>query len=323
MRDLRNQLVCVVCCALAACTADTDPTTVTSSPASDPGASGDPGTTAPDDPTTGADASASGSAGATSGSAGATTSGGDDPTPADPGESAGESAGESEGGAMCLPATAACADPGQCCAGLECGQTTLGQVCCGLEGAPCTTPNGEDCCGDLLCVGGACGYSAPDECGPPCTEAPALVIEKKRLVDIIGGTFLGICGDANHTYGYHVPAAELPADDYSLAGAANTPVCEWHAAAIDIGMVDWPASRDWLKWLIPRIASDDIQGIAEVIGSYDGVDVRYWSDGTGWSVEGVPYQGTGHDTHTHVAIYRSTALVDHGILAGWTANGGP
>ena len=73
----------------------------------------------------------------------------------------------------------------------------------------------------------------------------------------------------------------------------------------------------------PQIASDNIQGIAEVIGSYDGVNVRYWSDSTGWSVDGVPYQGSGHDTHTHVAIYRSTALDDHGILLGWTANGGP
>lgn len=233
-----------------------------------------------------------------------------------------DESGGSSGGPMCLPATAACTDVAQCCAGLECGTTSLGMVCCGLEGVACDTPNGEDCCGDLLCVAGVCGYEGGEGCDPPCTEAPALVIEKQRLINNIGGTFLGICGDANHTYGYHVPAADLPADDYSLEGAANVPVCEWHAAAIDVGM-DWPAARDWLKWLIPQIANDNIKGIAEVIGSYDGVDVRYWSDSTGWSVDGIPYQGEGHDTHTHVSIYRSTALADHGILAGWTANAGP
>lgn len=223
---------------------------------------------------------------------------------------------------MCLPATEVCSDTTQCCAGLECGNTSLGQVCCGLEGIGCSTPNGEDCCGDLLCIAGTCGYDdGGGACEGPCTQPPALLIEKQRLADI-GGSFLGICGDANHTYGYHVPAAKLPADDYSLEGAANVPVCEWHAAAIDIGM-DWPASRDWLKWLIPRIANDDIKGIAEVIGSYDGVNVRYWSDSSGWSTDGIAYQGQGHDTWTHVAVYRSTALQDHGILAGWTADGGP
>jgi len=105
-----------------------------------------------------------------------------------------------------------------------------------------------------------------------------------------------------------------------MEGAANVPVCEWHACAIDIGM-DWPASRDWLKWLIQQIQSDAIQGIAEVIGSYDGYDVRYWSDSSGWSTNGQPYGGSGHDTWTHVSIYRSTALDDHSILAGWNANG--
>lgn len=303
---------------LAACADDVDPsmTTMTTTPSSatTPGPTGDPpgtesGTTAgPVDPTTGIVDPSS------------TT---DPTTDADLTTTPVDDTGSSSSGPMCLPATQACTATPECCAGLECGNTTLGQVCCGLEGIPCNTPNGEDCCGDLLCVNGACGYEADDSCEPPCTEAPALVIEKQRLINTIGGTFLGICGDANHTYGYHVPAANLPADDYSLEGPANTPVCEWHAAAIDIGMTDWPASRDWLKWLIPQIANDNIKGIAEVIGSYDGVNVRYWSDSSGWSVDGIPYQGEGHDTHTHVAIYRSTALEDHGILLGWTANGGP
>jgi hypothetical protein len=222
---------------------------------------------------------------------------------------------------MCLVATEACDDVTQCCGELSCDTTTLGRVCCGEEGAPCSTDNGEDCCRDLLCIAGRCGYELDDACESPCTAAPALTLERERL-RAIGGSFLGICGDANHTYGFHVPAARLPASDYSLEGGANDPVCQWHAAAIDIGM-DWPASRDWLRWLIARIERGELTGIAEVIGSYDGNDVRYWSDSAGWSLEGNPYTGSGHDTWTHVAIHRSTALQDHGILAGWTTTSGP
>ncbi len=250
---------------------------------------------------------------------GSTGGGGGDTSP-DPTTPSDESSESSDGGGACLPSTSPCATQDECCPELECGTTSLGQVCCGNEGIPCATANGEDCCGDLLCIDGVCGYNLENVCEAPCTEAPALVIEKNRLTGTIGGSWLGICGDANHTYGYHVPPANLPSDDYSLEGAANTPTCEWQAAAIDIGM-DWPASRDWLMWLIPAIASDEITGIAEVIGSYDGVNVRYWSDNAGWSVEGIPYTGQGHDSWTHVAIYRSTTLEDHHILDGWTADG--
>jgi MYXO-CTERM domain-containing protein len=223
---------------------------------------------------------------------------------------------------QCLMATAPCESDGQCCDGWLCDMTSLGQVCCGNEGVSCATENGEDCCGDLLCIDGMCAspFLEPLPCESPCKAAPALTLERSRLEDVIGGSWLGICGDANHTYGYHVPAANLPADDYSLEGEDNEPVCEWYASAIDIGM-DWPASRDWLHWLIEGIQTGRLQGIGEVIGSYDGENVRYWSDSRGWSTEGVPYTGSGHDTWTHVSIHRSTALVDHRILAGWTATG--
>ena len=229
--------------------------------------------------------------------------------------------GSSSSGGNCLPAMEPCQAESECCGDLLCDTTSLGQVCCGWEGQPCSTEGGEDCCGNLACVDGFCGYTVEGGCSSPCSseQVPALRREQLRL-DNIGGSFLGICGDANHTYGYHVPAALLPESDYSMEGAANDPVCEWHAAAIDIGM-DWTASRDWLRWLIEGIQNDSITGIAEVIGSYDGVDVRYWSDSAGWSTEGIPYTGDGHDTWTHVSVYRSTTLDDHGILFGWTGEG--
>ena len=232
-----------------------------------------------------------------------------------------EPADGSSSGGDCSPAMEPCGATEECCGDLLCDTTSLGQVCCGWEGQSCATDGGEDCCGNLECVDGFCGYTVENSCASPCSNSqpPALRREALRL-DNIGGSLLGICGDSNHTYGYHVPAALLPASDYSMEGAANVPVCEWHAAAIDIGM-DWPASRDWLRWLIEGIAADEITGIAEVIGSYDGVDVRYWSDSAGWSIEGIPYTGSGHDSWTHVSVYRSTTLDDHGILFGWTGDG--
>lgn len=56
----------------------------------------------------------------------------------------------------CLTATTSCSDTLECCAGLLCGTTTLGKVCCGDTGATCATANGEDCCGALLCLDGTC-----------------------------------------------------------------------------------------------------------------------------------------------------------------------
>jgi hypothetical protein len=257
------------------------------------------------------------SQGASSSDEGGSEGGPADPTMPPPPLPGDESSGTD--GGMCLPPTEPCSDPSECCGGRDCDDTSLGVVCCGREGAPCATENGEDCCDNLLCIDGVCGYEVAQACAGPCTAAPGLTLEKQRL-DAIGGSFLGICGDANHTYGYHVPAANLPESDYSMEGSANDPVCQYHGAAIDIGM-DWPASRDWLEWLIVQIQTDAITGVAEVIGSYDGVNVRYWSDSAGWSTEGIPYTGSGHDTWTHVAVYRSTTNDDHGLLFGWTEDG--
>lgn len=151
-------------------------------------------------------------------------------------------------------------------------------------------------------------------------RAPGLVAELPRLVKV-GAELLGIVGDVNHTYGYHIPSSRVAASDYSMEGVLNRPAGDF-ACAIDIGM-DWPASREWLKWLIREIRADRIKGIAEVIGSPDGVSARYWSDGATpqWDDPGDPYTGSGHVSWTHVAIYRSTARLDHQLLTGWTPTG--
>ncbi|MFL5307039.1 MAG: hypothetical protein ACJ8F1_17615 [Polyangia bacterium] len=58
-------------------------------------------------------------------------------------------------GGCCLPATRPC-QGGDCCLGLTCGTTSLGHVCCGSSGAPCTRTDGADCCGTLSCRNGTC-----------------------------------------------------------------------------------------------------------------------------------------------------------------------
>ena len=152
--------------------------------------------------------------------------------------------------------------------------------------------------------------------------ARSLEIEAARLAEI-GGDLLGICGDPEHTSGAHLPARELPADDYTREGPLNNPVADWDACcAIDIGM-NWPASRQWLAWLIKEIREGRITGIFEVIGSLDGTNVRYWSvnNTPGWPQNGEHYTGSGHDRWTHVAIGRRNTTRDYGVLKGWTANG--
>jgi murein DD-endopeptidase MepM/ murein hydrolase activator NlpD len=74
----------------------------------------------------------------------------DQPPPGDGGPPPGD------GSPSCKAATGTCLEDSECCQGLTCGMTTLGQVCCGNQGDTCTTQNGEDCCGALLCQNGLC-----------------------------------------------------------------------------------------------------------------------------------------------------------------------
>ncbi len=102
-------------------------------------------------------------------------------------------------GEACVPARTPCTSADECCVddGYTCDTTTLGQVCCGNEGAACGTPNGEDCCGQLLCVAGLClpagavpPFAAPFTCGESWTYSHHSA-EVRRALDFIndaGGT---------------------------------------------------------------------------------------------------------------------------------------
>jgi hypothetical protein len=103
---------------------------------------------------------------------------------------AGDAGGHQGGAGTCLAATEPCTGD-ECCDGLSCGMTTLGQVCCGQSGAPCATANGEDCCDDLMCVAGTClppgvapDFQAPLPCGESWTYSHHSA-EVRRALDFI------------------------------------------------------------------------------------------------------------------------------------------
>lgn len=144
-----------------------------------------------------------------------------------------------------------------------------------------------------------------------CTCAPGPLAEKPRL-EKLGGIWLGCCGDANHTYGFHLPGCACAPDDYSLRYGIGNP--NW-ACAIDVGM-GWFGSRDWLGRLINAVRSGDARyrPLVEIIGSLDGVNVIYLARWNNWKIE--KYTGSGHDTWTHLAYDRTLADKDLHLLDG-------
>ena len=139
-----------------------------------------------------------------------------DPTTDDGGVEDSSSVDETGVAPECKGITEFCTEAAECCAdqGLTCDMTTLGVICCGLDGTSCTTPNGEDCCGNRLCVGGVCmapdavpPFEAPFPCGESWTYSHHSQ-EVRRALDFIdnaGGTdaspaLAALAGVATHHY---------------------------------------------------------------------------------------------------------------------------
>lgn len=147
--------------------------------------------------------------------------------------------------------------------------------------------------------------------------APGLVLEaaagKAR-----GWLSSGICPDPNHKYGYHM--ANPRPGDYSLRGPLNRPVgshcCAWDMQTRTAG------ARRYVRSLFDRIETGAIEpSTAELIGSWDGVNVWYWVWDRGHRVE--RYRGAGHDTWCHRAVFRSLATRRLGWMAAYDDNGYP
>lgn len=125
---------------------------------------------------------------------------------------------------------------------------------------------------------------------------------------------VGIVGDANHGYGYHRAANEIPASDYSRQLAGDRNGIDPNAAdAID--MAHNPADmitvtrRYYNSWKDPNDLR--LNYTREVIGTLDGRTVIYMDTQSG-------QQGTAdrsHLTHNHVGGLRCNAHNGHAMKA--------
>lgn len=135
----------------------------------------------------------------------------------------------------------------------------------------------------------------------------------------LGVTVLGCVGDTNHTFGFHVPANRLPADDYSRTRCGK-PVNPNQACAADFGM-NKPWSRRWLAWLVASVKAGGMPDIVEIIGSLDGREALYWARWNNWRVK--LYTGQGHVAWSHISCDRSKANNTVDLFAGWPDNPAP
>lgn len=145
-----------------------------------------------------------------------------------------------------------------------------------------------------------------------CEQPPALTLEIARI-KALGAQYLGICGDANHTSGFHLPSCRLPNSDYSLRYGRGNPN---YAAALDVGMA-WAASRQWLAWLVAEAKAGRKPGLVEIIGSINGSTVLYWAQWNSWKPQ--VYTGADHVTHSHLGCNRTTLATARDLrLLAWT-----
>jgi hypothetical protein len=183
-------------------------------------------------PSTGGSAGTSGGGGSagTSGTSGSGGVGGVGGSSGDGGSSGvGGTGGDGGSGGQpaCLNATDACTDNSQCCSGLSCDTTSLGQVCCGMATAPCATANGEDCCGDLLCdqtslgqvccgdVGHACATTNGEDC---CGDL--LCVNGKCANGVLNFKAPFPCGQT-WTYSHHSQEVRRALDFINTSGTTN------------------------------------------------------------------------------------------------------
>ncbi len=172
---------------------------------------------------------------------------------------------DADAGPWCSGATVACVDRAECCEGLSCDTTTLGRVCCGEEGARCTTVNGEDCCRDLLCIDGACGLPRlPDAtCQPACLPVT-------WLADVLRAAGLRVWEDPSWRWHGHASFTDL-----------------WGVMAHHTGV-----NRD-TEWMTVRDGTAALSGpLSQLVLEQDGLyrvvaSGVAWHAGAGW-YPGIP-----------------------------------
>lgn len=140
--------------------------------------------------------------------------------------------------------------------------------------------------------------------------APVIVAEMSAWT-ALGGSNLGIVGDPNHTYGFHLGANVLPASDYSRANDPTGPYgnyTNWsYACAGDFGHNNDERLRAMHRDVLARLMKGQYPMICEFIGKpWADRPVYYWCrwNGIGYLEN---YTGSGHDRWSHISWYRSMA----------------
>jgi hypothetical protein len=142
------------------------------------------------------------------------------------------------------------------------------------------------------------------------SAAPAHVGQMK-VWTALGGGNSGIIGNRAHTRGFHRGASFVPASDYSRRrdpNGADGPYKGWgYACAGDYRHNGNKALRARHAALLTRLLDGDreLDQVCEFIGQpWENKPVVYWFRGDKLK----RYTGQGHDTWSHIAVWRSDCV---------------
>lgn len=139
--------------------------------------------------------------------------------------------------------------------------------------------------------------------------APVIVAEQADHTALGGGNS-GICGNALHTYGFHLDANSVGPDDYSRwrdPNGSDGPYVNWnYCCAGDFRHGGNPTLRAMHRDVLARLMRGELPMICEFIGQpWADQPVYYWARWNG--VTNLQrYNGAGHDLWSHISWYRST-----------------
>lgn len=139
-----------------------------------------------------------------------------------------------------------------------------------------------------------------------CVCASAISAEMRDWC-ALGGSNSGCCGDAGHTYGFHVPAGKLSIHDYSRSHDKAPPYKMGWACAGDFAHKGKAKLRARHAKVLAGLMAGKYPMICEFIGQpYANKPVYYWARWNGIKTL-QRYTGAGHTTWSHISWWRSRA----------------
>jgi hypothetical protein len=139
-----------------------------------------------------------------------------------------------------------------------------------------------------------------------CECAAAISAEMNDWVRLGGGNS-GCCGNAAHTYGFHLPGSAVSTRDYSRSHEPGRPYNMSWACAGDFSHNNNASLRARHEVVLARLMRGELPMICEFIGKpWPNKPVYYWCR---WAGIGTlkQYTGSGHDTWSHISWWRSRA----------------